>query len=63
MAGWGGFLVLMGLGSFALNLAGMEFKILMWVDTWGPIVGNCIRLGIAALGGVMFMAPKLAGRA
>lgn len=28
-------LVIFGIGSLLLNLMGMEFKILMWIDNWG----------------------------
>lgn len=48
--GWGGTLVLMGAGSFLLNMMGMEFMLLSWVDTWGPLPGIGIRLGVIGLG-------------
>ena len=55
MAGWGVLLVILGLGSFGMNMMGREFQLLMWVDSWGPLVGNIIRFGIAALGGLMII--------
>ena len=44
----------MGAGSFVLNLIGMEFKLLMWIDLWGPQVGLAIRLGLMAVGGALW---------
>lgn len=50
MKGIGGFLILMGLGSFVLNMLGREFILMMWIDTWGPGVGTGIRIGLIVLG-------------
>ena len=46
MQGIGGFLVLMGAGSFVLHYLNMEFMLLGWVDNWGTGVGNGIRIGM-----------------
>ena len=54
MRGIGSFLFIMGAGSFVLNLIDMEFKLLMWIDLWGPNVGLAIRLGLMALGGALW---------
>lgn len=54
MQGIGGFLMLMGAGSFVLNLIGMEFRLLMWIDLWGPTVGLLIRIGLIAVGALLF---------
>ena len=51
-----------GLGSFLLNMIGVEFALLMWVDNWGPAVGAVIRLGFAALGVVMMVVPRFINR-
>ncbi len=51
MGGFGGFLILMGAGSFVLNMLDREFILLMWVDNWGPTVGNVIRVGMI-VGGI-----------
>jgi hypothetical protein len=59
MASWGFTFILLGLGSFILNLLDFEFMLLAWVDHWGTVPGNCIRLGIAALGLVMIIVPAL----
>ena len=37
MQGFGGFLVLMGAGSFVLHFMDMEFTLLSWVDNWGRV--------------------------
>ena len=62
MAGWGLTFIVMGLGSFLLNMIGVEFALLMWVDNWGPAVGAVIRLGFAALGVVMMVVPRFINR-
>ena len=62
MAGWGLTFIVMGLGSFLLNMIGVEFALLMWVDNWGPTVGAVIRLGFAALGVVMMVVPRFINR-
>lgn len=46
-------MVILGLGSFALNLVGFEFKLLMWVDMWGSLVGNLIRASCVLVGAVL----------
>ncbi len=62
MAGWGLTFIIIGLGSFLLNMIGVEFAILMWVDHWGATVGSLIRIGFAALGAVMMIMPRLLNR-
>lgn len=60
MRGIGSFLFIMGAGSFVLNLIGMEFKLLMWIDLWGPQIGLMIRLGLMAVGAALwFVGLKL----
>ncbi|MCC9609761.1 hypothetical protein [Blastopirellula sediminis] len=61
MGGWGGTLIFLGVGSFLLNMIGMEFILLSWVDMWGPLAGIGIRLGVIALGVVMLVAGGVAG--
>jgi hypothetical protein len=59
MASWGLTFILLGLGSFILNLLNFEFMLLAWVDNWGTGVGTAIRLGIAALGVVMIAVSAM----
>jgi hypothetical protein len=54
----GMWLTILGGGSFVLNLVGMEFKLLMLIDMFGPLVGNCIRIGLITIG-VALMATEL----
>jgi hypothetical protein len=54
MQGFGGFLVLMGAGSFVLHFMNMEFRLLGWVDNWGPAVGNGIRIAMIVVGGIVW---------
>ncbi len=56
MKGLGGFLVLMGAGSFVLNMMEREFTLLMWVDNWGPTVGMIIRVGLVVAGAGLWFA-------
>ena len=58
MKGFGIFLIIMGLGSFVLNMMGREFALLAWIDTWGATPGIAIRLGLAALGVVLIVIGK-----
>lgn len=53
MQGFGGFLILMGAGSFVLNLLGMEFRLLSWIDMWGSTVGIAIRIGMIVVGAAL----------
>lgn len=50
----GGLMLLLGLGSFVLHYMNMEFKLLMWVDNWGPAVGTAIRVGLIVVGGLLW---------
>ena len=54
MQSLGGFLVLMGAGSFVLHLLNMEFVLLGWVDNWGPAIGNGIRIACIVVGGILW---------
>ena len=51
----GGLLFVLGLGSFVLHFMDMEFKLLMWVDNWGPTVGMLIRIGLVVVGGGLWL--------
>ena len=50
MQGLAGFLVLMGGGSFVLNMIGFEFILLAWIDNWGAATGTAIRIGMIVVG-------------
>lgn len=50
----GAILAIFGLGSFVLNMMGLEFSLLMWIDNWGTTAGTGIRFGMIALGAVLF---------
>jgi hypothetical protein len=56
----GVWLIIFGVGSFLLNMAGMEFRLLMWIDTWGSTVGNLIRGGLVVAGAGLVAADRLA---
>ncbi|UCH74149.1 MAG: hypothetical protein JSU82_17870 [Rhodospirillales bacterium] len=62
--GW--LLVIFGAGSFVLNLIGMEFRYLMWIDSWGVEVGWAIRGALIVVGGALLffgMKSEAAGAA
>jgi len=59
MKGIGGLLMLLGAGSFVLNMMEREFTIISWIDNWGPTVGTAIRVGLIVVGAVLwFMGNK-----
>jgi len=53
MKSMGWLLVILGAGSFVLNLIGMEFRYLMWIDNWGVEVGWAIRGALILVGGAL----------
>jgi hypothetical protein len=54
MKGIGSLLVLLGAGSFVLNMVGYEFSLLMWIDNWGVEVGWAIRGAMVVAGGALW---------
>jgi len=59
LKGLGGLLVLLGAGSFVLNMLDREFTIISWIDNWGPTVGMAIRAGMIVVGAALwFMGNK-----
>ena len=55
----GQYLAIFGGGSMLLNLFGLEFRLLMWIDNWGETTGWAIR-GAALVAGLalFFLAPS-----
>lgn len=51
----GGLMVLFGAGSFVLGLIGYEFSLLMWIDSWGIVVGNVIRGALVVIGSALWL--------
>jgi hypothetical protein len=58
MQGIGGFLVLMGAGSFVLHYINMEFTLLSWVDNWGVGIGNGIRIAMIVVGAILWLLGR-----
>lgn len=54
----GGLLFVLGLGSFLLNFMNMEFKLLSWVDNWGPGAGVAIRIGLIVVGALLWLVGR-----
>ena len=50
----GAILAILGAGSFVLNMMGLEFTLLAWIDSWGTATGTGIRVGMIVLGGFLF---------
>lgn len=63
MRSLGGFMILMGAGSFVLNMMDMQFTLLMWIDNWGPTVGIAIKVGLIILGALLLVATRSPGAA
>lgn len=63
LKGIGGLLFFFGIGSIVLSLFDMEFKILMWIDTWGPDIGWAIRGAMAVAGGALWLVGNSRERA
>ncbi|MCY2939227.1 MAG: hypothetical protein NTV55_12835 [Planctomycetota bacterium] len=55
----GGYLFFFGMGSMVLNYLGYEFMLLNWIDWWGPENGWAIRIGMAVVGGAMWLLAYL----
>ncbi|PWF45497.1 hypothetical protein C7C56_017270 [Massilia glaciei] len=51
----GGYMFFFGVGSIILSFFNMQFMLLAWIDTWGVAAGWAIRIGLAVLGGAMWM--------
>ena len=58
MKALGGWLFVFEAGSFLLNMVGMKFMLLSWIDTWGSTVGLAIRVGLIMVGAAL----RLIGR-
>jgi hypothetical protein len=54
----GGILFFFGVGSIVLHYLNMEFILLAWIDTWGEQAAWAIRIGMAAVGGLMWLVGK-----
>ena len=54
----GGFLAAAGIISGGLHFVGMNLRILMWIDLWGPTVGWLIRGGLVVGGGALYFLAK-----
>lgn len=64
MSKFGVYLLIFGVGSMILNLMDMEFRLLMWIDTWGPGPGLAIRCSMIVLGlGLVFAGRSKAAPA
>ena len=55
MIGFGKLLFVLGAGSFALHFLNMEFRLLMWIDMWGEMIGNIIRIGMIVTGAGLYL--------
>ena len=58
MKKWGGTLFFFGIGSIILHYLNMEFIVLAWIDLWGEKTGWVIRIGLAVVGGAMWLLGR-----
>ena len=54
----GGYMFFFGVGSIILDFLNMEFIILSWIDQWGATVGWSIRIGLAVVGGILWLVGR-----
>jgi len=54
----GGTMFFFGVGSIVLSFLNMEFIVLAWVDMWGPSIGWAIRIGLAVVGGALWLLGR-----
>jgi hypothetical protein len=58
MKSLGGWLFIFGAGSFLLHVFNMEFRLLSWVDNWGPTTGIAIRVGLMVVGAALWLVGR-----
>ncbi|MGI9405962.1 MAG: hypothetical protein ACR2O4_06285 [Hyphomicrobiaceae bacterium] len=61
MQGFGGLLFLLGAGSVVLHFLNMEFRLLSWIDNWGPEIGWAIRAGMIVVGAALWLMSSGGG--
>ncbi len=54
----GMYLAIFGIGSIILSFFEMQFKLLIWIDSWGETTGWAIRIGMVVVGIVLFFVGK-----
>ncbi|HSI82709.1 MAG: hypothetical protein ACAI35_16300 [Candidatus Methylacidiphilales bacterium] len=58
MKQFGIYLLIFGIGSVLLHFIGLEFRLLMWIETWGEEVGWAIRAAMVILGVILFVVGQ-----
>ncbi len=58
MKSLGFWLFVFGVGSFVLNQFGREFRLLSWIDNWGPSTGMAIRVGLIVIGAALWLVGR-----
>lgn len=51
----GSAMLFFGIGSIVLNMIGLEFIILAWIDMWGPTVGWIIKVALIVVGALLYL--------
>lgn len=54
----GGWMFVFGVGSAILHLFGLEFRLLMWIEAWGPGMAWLIRGLLAVGGGLIWLTSR-----
>ncbi len=52
------YLMIFGIGSIILSFLDLNFRLLLWIDAWGLTTGWIIRIGLTAVGLVLFSLAK-----
>lgn len=58
MKSFGTWLIILSVGSAILPYFGLQFILLSWVDSWGPMIGWVIRGAFVLLGIAMIAADR-----
>ena len=54
----GSYMAIFGAGSIILSFFNVEFRILMWIESWGPTVAWAIRIGLLVLGLILIFVGR-----
>lgn len=58
MKSLGMWMVILGLGSFLLSFANMDFILVSWMDNWGASTGVVLRIALAVVGAILWLVAR-----
>ncbi len=53
------FIAIAGIASIILSFFNYNLQILMWIDTWGVVIGWVIRISLIVIGAGLFIVGKM----